>query len=328
MRGARFLADAARICTACSALLCVPAAALAQAYPERPVNFVIAYPPGSGADIVARIVSQKLSELWGKPVVDENRPGAGGSLAASAVARAAPDGYTLLVDANSHVVTPYMYAKLPYDVLRDFIDVAGLAIQPNVLVVPAAGPYHSLMDLVNAAKAKPGAINFASAGIGSGTHLALERFIAAASIQVTHIPFKGTAEVVTGLLNGSVDCYWGPVSAVVAQVRSGKLRALAVDAAKRNPQLPDVPTTGEAGVAGAESPIWWGLWAPAGTPAPIIEKIAADVHRALESPDVRARFTNLGSDILDLPQKEFAAYVRDEYKNYAKVVAAAGIKPQ
>lgn len=310
------------------ALICLCIAPLARAYPDRPVNVVISFPPGTATDIVARIVTQKLSELWGQTVIAENRPGAGGSIGAAAVARATPDGYTLLIDANAHIITPFMYAKLPYDPLRAFVDVAPLAIQPNVLVVNPGSPYHSVMDIVKAAKAKPGAINFASAGVGSATHLNLERFVSAADIKVTHIPFKGSPEVISGLLNGSVDCYWGPISAVISQIRAGKLRALAVSSSKRNPQLPDVPTTGEAGVQGADSPIWFGLWAPAGTPPAIVSKLAADVRRALTASDVRSKLAGLGSDALTMSPEEFAAYVRQEYHTYGKVIAAAGIKPQ
>ena len=247
--------------------------ALAQGYPNKPVHVIISFTAGSSTDIVGRIVMAKVSEYWGQPVVAENRPGAGGSIGSAAVARAAPDGYTLLINSSAHSVNPAIYAKLPYDTKKDFIDVVPLTVQPNVLVVNSTSNYKTVMDLVNAAKAKPGAINFGHAGIGSGTHLNTERFIAAAGIKVTQVPFKGTPEVIAALLSNSVDCYWSPISAGMSAIKGGKLRPLAVSSAKRNPQLPEVPTTGEAGVSGADSPLWFGVWAPAGTPADVVRKI-------------------------------------------------------
>jgi tripartite-type tricarboxylate transporter receptor subunit TctC len=302
--------------------------AVAQTYPDHAVQVLISFIPGSATDIVGRIVMQKLGEYWHEPVVLENRAGAGGSIAAAAVARAPADGYTLLVDSTGHALAPAIYAHLPYDTLKDLIDVAPFGQQPNVLVVPKASPYKTMMDLVNAAKAKPGTINFASAGVGSGTHLNLERFAYAAGIKVTHVPFKGTPEVISALLNGSVDCYWAPISATVSTIRAGNLRALAVSTGVRNSLLPDVPTTAEAGVSGAESPLWFGLWVPAGTSAAIVAKLNADVRRALASPDVKDKLANLGNDTMDMSSTEFASFVRDQVDTYAKVVARAGIKPQ
>jgi tripartite-type tricarboxylate transporter receptor subunit TctC len=232
--------------------------AIAQAYPSKPVRLIISFTPGSSTDIVARIVMQKVSEYWAQPAVIENRAGAGGSIGSNVVATAAPDGYTLLVNSSAHAVNPAIFAKLPYDTVKDFTDIAALAVQPNVLVVAAGSPYKTLADLVNAARAKPGSINFGHAGIGSGTHLNTERFISAAGISVTQVPFKGTPEVIAALLSNSVDCYWSPISAGMSAIKGGKLRALAVSSARRNPTLPDVPTTGEAGVNGADSPLWFG----------------------------------------------------------------------
>jgi len=302
--------------------------AWAQGYPNKPVHVIISFTPGSSTDIVGRIVSQKLSEIWGQPVLAENRAGAGGSIGSNVVAKAVPDGYTLLVDSNAHTVTPSIYAKLPYDTLKDFIDIAPLSVQPNVLVVNAASPYQTLMDLVNAAKAKPSAINWGHAGVGSGTHLNTEKFVAAAKIDVTQIPFKGTPEVIQAMLSGSVDCYWAPISAAIPHLKGGRVRALAVSTAKRNSQLPEVPTTGEAGVAGADAPLWFGIWAPAGTPANIVAKISADTRKALADPGVRERLGNLGNDTMDMSPEEFTRFVRSEIDEYARVIKAAGIKPQ
>jgi len=309
-------------------LVAAASQAWAQGYPSKPVHVIISFTPGSSTDIVGRIVSQKLSEIWGQPVLAENRAGAGGSIGTNVVAKAAPDGYTLLVDSNAHTVTPSIYAKLPYDTLKDFVDIAPLSVQPNVLVVNAGSPYKTLMDLVNAAKAKPGAINWGHAGIGSGTHLNTEKFVDAAKINVTQIPFKGTPEVIQAMLSGSVDCYWAPISAAIPHIKGGRVRPLAVSTAKRNSQLPDVPTTGEAGIPGADAPLWFGIWAPAGTPASIVAKISADTRKALADPGVRERLGNLGNDTMDMSPEEFARFVRSEIDVYARVIKGAGIKPQ
>ncbi len=304
------------------------AQALAQPYPAKPVRVVISFTPASATDIVGRLVMAKVSEFWGQPVVPENRSGAGGSIGSAVVAQAAPDGYTLLINSNAHSVNPAIYAKLPYDTTKDFTDVVPLASQPNVLVVNAGSSYRNVMDLVNAAKAKPDAINWGHAGIGSGTHLNTEKFVAAANIKVTQVPFKGTPEVIQAMFSGSVDCYWVPISAGLAHIKSGKLRALAVSSPKRNPTLPEVPTTGEAGVPGADAPLWFGLWGPAGLPADITGKINADVRRALADQTVRERLMNLGNDPMDMSSQEFGRFVRSEIEDYQRVVRAAGIKPQ
>ena len=300
----------------------------AQTYPAKPVHVIISFTAGSSTDIVGRLVTQKLSEIWAQPVLVDNRAGAGGSIGTNLVAKAAPDGYTLLINSTAHTVNPAIYAKLPYETTKDLIDIVPLSIQPNVLVVETSSSYKSAMDIVNAARAKPGAINWGHAGIGSGTHLSTEKFIAATKIDVTQIPFKGTPEVLAALFSKSVDCYWGPISAVISSIKSGRLRALAVSTPKRNSQLPDIPTTGEAGISGADSPLWFGLWAPAGTPAPVIAKISADTRKALNDPGVREKLANLGNDVMDMSPDEFARYVRNEIAEYDRVIKRAGIKPQ
>jgi tripartite-type tricarboxylate transporter receptor subunit TctC len=300
----------------------------AQSYPNKPVHVIISFTPGSSTDIVGRIVMAKVSEYWGQPVIAENRPGAGGSIGSNAVAKAAPDGYTFLINSSAHAVNPAIYAKLPYDTKKDFIDIVPLTMQPNVFVVSADSPYKTLADLVESARAYPGKLNIGHAGIGSGTHLNTERFIAASGIKVVQIPFKGTPEVVAAVFSGSVHGYWGPISAVMANVKGGKLRPLAVSTAKRNPQLPGVPTTGEAGVQNADSPLWFGLWAPAGTPANIINKVNADVRRALADPGVKEKLINLGNDTMDMSPRQFSDFVDSEIAVYGKVIKDAGIKPQ
>jgi tripartite-type tricarboxylate transporter receptor subunit TctC len=304
------------------------ACALAQSYPSKPVRVIISFTPASATDIVGRLVSARLAEYWGQPVVPENRAGAGGSIGSAVVAKAAPDGYTLLINSNAHSVNPAIYANLPYDTVKDFTDIVPLSMAPNVLVVNVDSQHKSLMDLVSLAKSKPGAINFGHAGLGSGTHLNTEKLIAAADIKVTQVPFKGTPEVVQAIFSGSVDCYWVPISAGISHVKNGKLRALAVSSSKRSPALPDVPTTGEAGVKGADAPLWFGVWGPAGMPADVVRKINGDVRKALAEPAVKQRLANLGNDPMDMSPEEFARFVRSEINDYQRVVRAAGIKPQ
>ena len=310
-----------------AALALIAGHALAQ-YPNKAVHVIVSFTPGSSTDIVGRIVMAKVSEYWGQPVVVENRGGAGGSIGSAVVAKAAPDGYQLLINSNAHSVNPAIYAKLPYDTTKDFTEIAPLAIQPNVLVVNANSAYKTLMDLVNEAKAKPGSINWGHAGIGSGTHLNTERFIAASGIKVTQVPFKGTPEVFAAMFSGDVNAYWAPISAAMSSIKSGRLRPLAVSTAKRNPTLPDVPTTGEAGVKGADSPLWFGVWGPAGLPADIVNKINADVRKALQDPTVKERLQNGGNETMDMSPQEFARFVRSEIDVYQKVIKDAGIKAQ
>src|SRR3954466_8071891 len=272
----------------------------AQTYPTKPVQVILAFTPGSAVDIVGRIVAAKLSEMWGQPVVNDNRSGAGGSIGSAAVARAAPDGYTLLVTSNAHTVNPWIIANLPYDTLKDFTDIAPMAEQPNVMVVAGDSPYKTLRDLVAAAKAKPDAINLGHAGIGSGTHLSTLKFIAAANVKVVQVPFKGTPEVITAILGHNVDGYWAPISAVLSNVKSGKLRPLAVTTAKRNATLPDVPTIAEAGVKNAESALWVAMWGPAGMSPELVNKINGDVRKAVADPGTKTKLENLGNSTMDL----------------------------
>ncbi len=303
-------------------------ASFSQAYPNKPVRVIISFTPGSSTDIVGRIVMQKVSEYWGQPMIADNRGGAGGSIGSREVAAAAADGYTLLINSTAHAVNPAIYAKLPYDTLKDFIDISPLAIQPNVLVVNATSPYKTVADLVAAAKAKPGSINFGHAGVGSGTHLSTERFIAAAGTKVELVPFKGTPEVITALMSNSIDCYWAPISAALSAIKGGKLRALAVSTTRRNPTLPEVPTLADGGLKNADSALWFGVWAPAGTPPDVVQKISADTRKALADPGVKERLHALGNDTMDMSPAEFARFVRDEIVIYQNVITAAGIKPQ
>jgi tripartite-type tricarboxylate transporter receptor subunit TctC len=312
----------------CALLAACAIQANAQNFPTKPVQVVLAFPPGSAIDIVGRIVAAKLTEFWGQPVINDNRPGAGGTIGTAVVARAAPDGYTLLVTSNAHSVNPSIYAKLPYDTLKDFTDIAPLSEQPNVLVVAASAPYKNLMDFVNAAKANPGKINIGHAGVGSGTHLSTEKFIAAAGIKVLEVPFKGTPEVLAAIFSGNVDAYWVPISAGLSNIKGGKLKPLAMSTAKRNAVLPDVPTTAEAGVKGAESSLLTAMWGPAGMSPELVNKINADVRRALVDPVVKSRLENLGNAVMDMSPAEFSKLVREEMETYRRLLSAAGVKPQ
>jgi len=310
-----------------AALLAFAAQALAQ-YPNKPVQMIVAFTPGSAVDIVGRIVAERLSQMWGQPVVSDNRAGAGGSIGSNVVARAAPDGYTLLVTSNAHIVNPSIFAKLPYDTLKDFTDIALFVEQPNVMVVATESRYKTLKDLVDAAKAKPGSLNIGHAGIGSGTHLNTEKFIAAAQIKVVEVPFKGTPEVVAAILSGNVDGYWAPISAAQSFVKGGKVRPLAVSTAKRNPTMPDVPTTAEAGVKNSESSLWVALWGPAGMSPELVSKINGDVRKALADPGTKTKLENLGNTTVDLSAADFAKLVREELESTRRLLQAAGVKPQ
>ena len=311
-----------------AALAACAGLAQAQNYPTKPVQMIVAFTPGSAVDIVCRIVAQKLSEMWGQPVVSENRPGAGGSIGSAVVARAAPDGYTLLVTSNAHAVNPAIYAKLPYDSAKDFTDIAIFVEQPNVMVVNSESRYKTLADLVSAAKAKPGSLNIGHAGIGSGTHLSTERFIAGAGVKVEEVPFKGTPEVIAAILSGNVDGYFAPISAAQSFVKNGKVRPLAVTTAKRNPTMPEVPTLAEAGVKNSESALWVAVWGPAGMSPELVNKINGDIRKAVADPATKTKLENLGNSTMDLSAPEFAKLVREEMETMRRLLQAAGIKPQ
>jgi tripartite-type tricarboxylate transporter receptor subunit TctC len=302
--------------------------AFAQSYPAKPVHLVISFTPGSSTDIIGRAVAAKLSEIWGQQVVAENRVGAGGTIGSAVVARAAPDGYTLLANSSAHVSNPSIYAKMPYDTLKDFTNLSPLAGGPNVLIVGQGAGWKAFGDFVAAAKAKPGTLNFSSAGIGSGTHFNLEKLKLMAGIDVTHVPYKGTPEAISDTIAGRVCCYFAPINAALPHVGGGKALALAVSSAQRSPLLPNVPTIAESGVPGFDYTLWVGLWGPAGMPGELANKINADVRKALNSPDLKDRLTKLGTVPMDMSTQQFSDFVRKELDDTGKVMKAAGIKPQ
>jgi tripartite-type tricarboxylate transporter receptor subunit TctC len=311
-----------------AALILAAGQAVAQNYPARPVRMLIGFTPGTATDIVARVLGQKLGDGWGQNVVAENRPGAGSTIAAGIVAKALPDGYTLLFNSSAQAVNPALYARLPYDTLKDFTPIAPVAEQPNVLVVGLGSPIKTVAELIAAAKAKPGQLNFGSAGTGTGTHLNLEKFKLAAGIDLSHVPYKGTPEVATDLIGGRIDGYFAPIAAALPFVSGGKLRAVAVSTAKRSAQLPNVPTTIEAGVAGSEFALWFGVWGPASMPPKLVEQLSKDIARVLAAADVREQLAKLGSDALNMPPAGFDKFVRKEIDDYTRIARAAGIKPQ
>jgi len=311
----------------CAAFL-VAGAALAQGYPNKPVRLVIAFTPGSSTDIVGRAVAAKLQEFWGQPVIAENRVGAGGSIGSAVVVKSAPDGYTLLANSSAHVANPGIYANLPYDTLKDFTNLAPLAGGPNVLIVGAESGWKTFGDFVAAAKAKPGQLNFSSAGIGSGTHFNLEKLKLMAGIDVTHVPYKGTPEAIADTIAGRVCCYFAPINAALPHVKGGRAVALAVSSAKRSSLLPNVPTIAESGVPKFDYTLWIGLWGPPGMPAGVVDKINKDVNRALASPELNDRLVSLGTLPMSMSSAEFTQFVRSEVEDTARVLKAAGIKPQ
>jgi tripartite-type tricarboxylate transporter receptor subunit TctC len=302
--------------------------ACAQNYPERPVRVIIGFPPGSGTDVMGRVVISKVGELWGQNLVADNRGGAGGSIAGATAAKAAPDGYTLLINSSAHAANPSMYSKLPYDTLKDFIDISMLAIQANVLIVPNSSAFNSLSDFLKTARAKPKSLNFAFAGVGSGTHLNNIKFALDSNTQYTDVAYKGSGEAILDVIGGRVDAYFAPISAGIGYIQSGKVRAIAISTAKRSAQLPKVPTIAESGVPGFDYALWFGLWAPAGTPAPVVGKIAKDFTRALQDKPTVDKLTTLGNELNIMTPPQFSKYVRQQIQEFAKIVKAAGIKPQ
>ena len=317
-----------RLISAACAAFGIAGGVLAQGYPTKPVRLVIAFTPGSSTDIIGRAVAAKLQEMWGQPVVAENRVGAGGSIGSKVVVDSAPDGYILLANSSAHVANPGIYAKLPYDTLKDFVNLALLGGGPNVLITGQETGWKTLADFIGAAKANPGKLNFSSAGIGSGTHFNLEKLKIATGIDVVHVPYKGTPEAIGDTIGGRVCCYWAPLNAALPHVTGGRAIALAVSSGKRSALLPNVPTVAEQGYPGFDYTLWVGLWGPAALPADIAAKINKDVNAALASPDLRDRLTKLGTEPGNLSIPEFTEFVRKEVEDTARVLKAAGIKPQ
>ena len=301
----------------------------AETYPVKPIRVVVGFPPGGFVDFTARLVSAPLGGVLGQQVVVENRGGAGGIVGTEIAARAAPDGYTLTVgSAGTHGVNQSLYPKLPYNVLRDFQPVARLADAPSILAVHPSLPVKSVKELIALARAKPGQVNYASAGSGTSTHLAAVLFEHLGHIKMVHVPFKGGGPAIVALLAGEVPVTFGTAASVSPQTKAGRLRALAVTSGKRSAVLPDLPTVAESGLPGYEMLNWLGLFAPAGTPRAIVDRLSAESLRIVGTPEVVARFHAQGAEPSPLASDAFAAFVRTEIEKWAKVVAATGMSAE
>ena len=320
----------------------IPAAALAAAlalpahaqtdpaadFPNRPIRIIVGFTPGGGPDITARLIAQRLTESWKQPVLVENRPGAGGTVAANVVATASPDGYTLLSVSSAHAIAPAIYAKLPYDTAKDLAGITLSATSKYLLVVPPSLGAKSVRELVAMAKAKPGQLNFSSAGVGSGTHFAGELFKSMAAVDVVHVPFKGIPEALTETVTGRVQFFMAPIANAVNLVKDGKLLALGVSSTQRDPLVPDVPTVAEAGVPGYDSILWFGLLTSSKTPRPVIAKLNREVSRILSDPDVKARWTPIGLDPRPTTPEAFDKLIADDIATFTRLARAGNIKAE
>jgi tripartite-type tricarboxylate transporter receptor subunit TctC len=300
--------------------------AVAQAYPAKPIRMIVPLSAGSAADLLARRLASKMSENWGQQVVVDNRPGAGGIIGAGIVAKAIPDGYTLLVHSAAFAVSAAFYSKLPYDSLKDFAPVSQIAIAPTVLVVAPSLGAKSVKDLVAIAKQKSGQITFGSAGVGTSTHFAGEQFKVAAGINVVHVPYKGPPEALLDTMTGRIQYFFSPLVPALPLIRDGRLLALAVTTAQRTPVLPDVPTVTEAALPGYEYQDWWGVFAPARTPPPVVDKISKEIARIVALPNIREQMLIQGEEARPSTPEEFTKFVRAKVENAGKVVKAAGIR--
>ena len=308
--------------------LAVAGTAQAQTWPDKPVHIVVAFTPGSATDVIGRSVSNELSARLGQPVIIENRPGAGGTIATAQVAKAPPDGYTLLLNSSGHTVNPWIYSNLSYDTAKDVKGISLLARQPNVLVVSPDRGWKTVNDLVKQAQSQPGKMSFASAGVGSATHMNGEKFKVAAKIDVLHVPYKGTPEALNDVMGGRVEYFFSPVVSALSIVNDKRLMALAVGSPQRASVLPDVPTTEEAGYKGSAYNYWAGLLAPAGTPPAVIERLNKELVAVLALPEVKERLAKIGADPAPTSPSEFDALVVRELAENGELVKAAGIKAQ
>ncbi len=330
----RGLRHRARTLTQCGLMLTMlllaghhNALAQSQGYPNKPLRFLLGFAPGGASDIVARIVGARLSEALGQPVVIDNRPAASGSAAAALIARAPPDGYTMLLAATSTMaVNPSLYKNLPYDSLKDFTYVANFVSMPNLLVVHPNVTAKSVTELIALAKAEGGKLSYASAGIGSANHFTAALFSYLAKIQMTHVPYKGGGPALIDVTGGQVPVMFATIVSAMPYVKAGRLRPLGVTSAERSPSMPDVPTIAEAGLPGYESTIWYGMVMPAGVPRPILSRLSSEVDKLLQAPDVKDRFNTLGANVFFMMPERFTEYVQAEIKKWRVVVQATGMR--
>lgn len=309
-------------------LACLPLAAAAQAgsFPDKPIRIVVPFPPGGATDAAARLVAVKMGEHWGQPVVVDNRAGAGGNVGSDLVAKAAPDGYTLVMGVTgSHAINTSLYSRMPYDPVADFVAISQVAVVPNVLVVHPSVPAKNLAELVALAKKEPGKLNYASLGNGTAAHLGMEMLKSEAGVDIAHVPYKGSAPAVSDLLAGQVQMMVDGLPSALPHVKAGKLRAIALTSLRRAPSLPELPTIAET-YPGFYADAWSGLFAPRGTPQPVVDKLSAEVQRILKLPDVREKLMALGAEPVGSTQAEFTAHVKREIEKWAKVVKTSGAK--
>jgi tripartite-type tricarboxylate transporter receptor subunit TctC len=318
----------ANLLAAALALICSSTSAVAENYPGRAVRVIVPFSPGGVTDILARTATAKLAELWGEPVVVENRPGAGGSIGAALVAKAPADGYTLLVHSSGYAINAAINPKLPYDYRKDFVAVAPLGSQPMVLVVGPGSGIRSLADLVALARSKPGQVTYGSAGIGSGAHFNGEKFRIAAGVDMLHVPYKGGADAINDTMAGRLTFTFNTVTLALPFIRDGRLVPLGVSSKTRSALLPAAPPIAEAGIPGFEFTFWNGLFAPAGTPPAVVDKVNKDLMRAFETAEVLERFAKLGADTMRMTPPEFENFVQSEIEDSARIARAAGIRPQ
>jgi len=304
------------------------AVAFGDDYPERPIRLIVSYPPGGGTDVTARTIVGRLSENLGRQVVIDNRPGAGSTIGTDLVAKATPDGYTLLMSDTTFGIVPGLYGKLPYDALRDFQPVTQITGVPGALVVHPAVPVNSVKELVALAKSKPGGLNFGSGGVGTPVHMAGELLKIAANIEIVHIPYKGAGPAFTDLLGGHFQLMFPTLQSAVPHIKSGRLRLLALTSEKRSPAFPDVPVMEEAGVPGVVAVAWFGIHAPRATPPAIIARLHAEAAKTLQDPVVKQRFATEGADVIGSSPQQFAKFVADEIAKWTKVVKTGGIKAE
>jgi len=300
--------------------------ASAQAYPSKPIRIVVGFTPGGGVDINARLLAPKLTEDFGQQVIVENRPGAGTNIANEFVARAAPDGYTVLINTAAVAINMSLYKKVGYDALRDFAPLSLFSMSPNILVVHASVPVKNLKEFIALAKARPGQLNFSSAGAGTTQHLAGELFNLRTGTKMVHVPYRGSAPSLTALISGEVDLTYANIPAISAHVKAGRLRPLANLGPKRSDQLPEVPTMRGAGIKGVEVVVWYGLLAPAATPRDIVAKLAEAIARAARAPDTRQRLLDLGAEPVGNTPEEFGKLLREEVARWAEVVKVSGAR--
>ncbi len=311
-----------------AAIACGTGVAAAQDYPTRPIKIIVPLTPGSGADIAGRIVAKHIGDAFKQPVVVENRPGAGGIIGTQAMLSADADGYTLMVQSASHAANPAIYKSLPYDPLKDIVDVAMLGMTPYVMIAAKGGAYPTLRSLIDAAKAKPGQIPFASAGVGSSTHLAAEYVAQTAGVKMLHIPYKGSPEAIQDTIAGRTSFYMAPLDAAIGHLREGKLAAFGVSTTKRAEIVPDIPTLAEQGLTDYDLSLWFGMWARSGTPPAVVQKLNAQVNAIVQGREVREQFGRIGIAPAPMKPDEFGKFVREQMATFRKIAREADIQPQ